>query len=122
MAKKRSREQIDADRIIKANLLILGEKIYNDSTETSRVAKDTYYKDGSINKIGGTLRDSQNFRVMKDTQLVMAQVYYGQYNYPKGTTSGQKNALLIAVNKYQPEQTKIIVAEINEQLLKNFKK
>ena len=121
-SKRRSKEQLKADRIIKKKLLILGDKITDEAWKTSRVAKDTYYKDGGINKAGGTLRDSQNRRVIKDTTLIVAQIYYGQYNYPKGKNSGEKNALLIAVNKFAKEGTKIIVAEINDQILETFKK
>jgi hypothetical protein len=36
MAKRRSREQIDADKIIKEYLNELGEKVYQQATETSR--------------------------------------------------------------------------------------
>ena len=122
MAKRRTRLQIDADKIIKAKLLTLGEKIYVESTKTSRVAKDTYYKDGSINKAGGTLRDSQNYRVKPDTVLTMGQVHYGKYNYPKTLGSGKKNALLIAVNKFAPDTTKVIIQEITDQILQPFKK
>jgi hypothetical protein len=38
MAKRRSREQIDADKIIKEYLNELGEKVYQQATE---VARDT---------------------------------------------------------------------------------
>lgn len=121
MAKKRTKIEIDADRIIKAKLLILGEKINEEATKTSRVAVDTYYKDGSLNKAGGSLRDSQNYRVIKDTTLLVAQIFYGKYNYPKGQNSGEKNAMLIAVKKFVPEGTKLIITDINDQLLKPFK-
>ena len=108
MARRRTRTQIDADQIIKKELNILGEKIFNQAVATSR--RDT-----------GVLQDTQNFRVQPDTVLTMAQVIYGQWNWPAGVTSGDKNALLIAVKKHIPEATKIIVTEINDQLLKNFK-
>ncbi len=108
MAKRRTRIQIDADQIIKKELNELGEKIWNQSVRTSR--RDT-----------GVLQDTQNFRVQPDTVLTVAQVFYGAFNWPAGVTSGDKNALLIAVKDHIPASTKIIVANINDQLLKNYK-
>lgn len=105
---RRNRAQIDADAIIKKELNELGLKINEEAIRTSR--RDT-----------GVLQDTQNFRVRPDTVLTMAQVFYGAFNYPAGVTSGEKNALVIAVKKFLPESTKIIVADINDQLLKNFK-
>jgi hypothetical protein len=108
MAKRRTKIQINADRIIKAKLLILGEEIREQAVRTSR--RDT-----------GRLQDEQNFRVQPDTTLTMAQVYYGKFNYPKGVNSGEKNALMIAVKEHVPKGTKIIITEINDQLLAPFK-
>lgn len=108
MARRRNKEQIKAGKIIKAQLLILGDKIHEQATRTSR--RDT-----------GRLQDEQNFRVIKDKTLVVAQLHYGKYNFPKGVTSGDKNALLIAVRKHAPETTNIIITEINDQLLAPFK-
>ena len=114
MAKRRSKEKIASDKIIKKELNILGEKIYNDATKNSRVAKDTFYKDGSLNKAGGTLRDSQNFRVKPDTVLTVAQVDYGAYQQP--------DELLVAVEKHLDNSTEIVIASINDQLLRDYKK
>lgn len=108
MAKRRTKTEIDADQIIKKELNILGEKIYTRAVATSR--RDT-----------NVLADTQNYMVKPDTTLTMAQVYYGQWNYPKGVTSGEKNALLIAVKEFLPEATKLIVTEMTDQLLKNYK-
>jgi hypothetical protein len=107
--KRRSKQQIQADRIIKKQLLILGDNILEESVPNSR--RDT-----------GRLQDEQNFRVEKDTTLVMAQMYYGAFNYPVGKNSGEKNALLIAVNNQVPKATKVIIKNINDSLLKPFKK
>jgi hypothetical protein len=62
-----------------------------------------------------------NKRVAPDTTLTMYQMYYGQYNYPAGVTSGQKNALLITMQEMIPDTTKIIIGEINDILLQPFK-
>jgi hypothetical protein len=64
MAKRRSREQIDADKIIKEYLNELGEKVYQQATETSR--RDT-----------GRLQDEQNYKVQPDTVLTFGQMVYG---------------------------------------------
>lgn len=109
MAKRRTKEQIQADKIIKANLLKVGQKIWEQATDTSR--RDT-----------GRLQDEQNFRVYNDVNLRHWQMYYGQYNFPKGKTSGEKNALLIAVNEHIPPATKIIVSDLVSKILGPFKK
>lgn len=106
--KRRSKEQIEADKIIKAKLNELGEKIYVATRKESRV--DT-----------GQLVNSINYRVKPDTVLTVAQVYYGKYNYPKGINTGEKNALLINVKKNISETTKIIITDINDALLQPFK-
>lgn len=108
MAKRRSKIQIDADRIIKVQLNEIGEKIYEEARATSRV--DT-----------GRLRDSINYMVKPDTTLTIAQVFYGKYNYPKGVNSGERNALLIAAQKYINGSTKLIITEITDALIQPFK-
>jgi hypothetical protein len=107
MAKRRSREQIDADKIIKEYLNELGEKVYKQATETSR---DT-----------GRLQDEQNYRVQPDTVLTFGQMVYGQWNYPKGITSGEKNALLIAINDNLEDATAIIIQSITDAIIQDFK-
>jgi hypothetical protein len=107
MAKRRSREQIDADKIIKDYLNELGEKVYQQATETSR--RDT-----------GRLQDEQNYRVQPDTVLTFGQMVYGQWNYPKGITSGEKNALLIAIND-NLEDAAIIIQSITDAIIQDFK-
>lgn len=127
MAKiRRSKEQIQSDKIIRKRLLELGEAIYTQSTETSRVAKDTFYKTdrvkpkGTLQRAGGELRDSQNYRMLNDTSLLMVQTYYGAFNYPKGESSGEKNALLIAVNDNIENSVDLIAQEITSELIAPF--
>lgn len=109
MAKRRSKEQISSDRIIKRNLLEFGDKILEVAVPTSR--RDT-----------GRLQDEMNFRVNRDTQIEFAQMYYGAYNYPSGVTSGEKNALRIAIDENIDEVKNIIISEIKDVLLSGFKK
>lgn len=106
---RRSKEQIQADKIIKAELLKLGDRVLDKSVPNSR--RDT-----------GRLQDEQNFRVFKDTNLRMWQMRYGQWNFPKGKNSGEKNALLIAIKEEIPIATKVIVSEITSKIIKQFKK
>lgn len=108
MAKRRTREQIDADKIIKQHLNELGEKVYLQAVETSR--RDT-----------GRLQDEQNYKVQPDTVLTFGQMHYGQYNYPKGQTAGEKNALLIAINENIEDTTKIIITSITDAIIQDYK-
>lgn len=108
MAKRRTKEQIDADKIIKAHLNELGELVYNQATDTSR--RDT-----------GRLQDEQNYMVRPDTVLTFGQMHYGQYNYPKGVTSGEKNALLIAINDHLEDATAIIIQSITDAIIQDYK-
>lgn len=114
MAKRRSKEKIASDKIIKKELNVLGDKIWTDSTKNSRVSKDTFYADGRLNNKGGTLRDSQNFRVKPDTTLTVAQIFYGKFQKP--------DELMQAVKKHVPKSTNIIITEITDQLLRDYKK
>lgn len=108
MAKRRTREQIESDQIIKKRLNELGDTIYNEARETSR------YKTGQ-------LINSINYMVKPDTTLNLAQVYYGKFNYPKGIESGEKNALMIAVENHIDATTNAIVHDINDLILEPFK-
>jgi len=108
MAKRRSKEQLQSDRIIKAELIKLGDDILEVAIPRSR--RDT-----------GRLQDEMNKRVDPDTTLTMYQMYYGQYNYPKGQDSGEKNALLITMNEMIPDATKRIIKNINDVINAPFK-
>lgn len=109
MAKRRTSEQLKTDRIIKAQLLKLGDVVLEEAVPTSR--RDT-----------GRLQDEMNYRVEKDTQIIFAQMYYGAFNYPRGKESGEKNALRIAIKNNVNDTTKAIIKNINDVLLKDFKK
>lgn len=106
--KRRSKEQLNVDRIIKKELLILGDRILEKAVPTSR--RDT-----------GRLQDEMNYRVDPDTKLTMYQMYYGAFNYPAGKESGEKNALLITMKQMIPDTTKIIIQNINDIILEPFK-
>ena len=99
MAKRRTRQQIDADKIIKAQLNELGEKVYQQAKNNSRV--DT-----------GRLRDSVNYMVKPDTVLTVAQVFYGRFQDP--------NELEVAINANVDETINLVVKEIVDQITANY--
>jgi hypothetical protein len=82
--------------------------VYQQATETSR--RDT-----------GRLQDEQNYMVRPDTVLTFGQMVYGQWNYPKGITSGEKNALLIAINDHLEDATAIIIESITDAIVQDFR-
>lgn len=108
MAKRRTKQQIAADQIIKKRLNETGETIYNETREISR------YRTGQ-------LINSINYMVKPDTTLQLAQVYYGKFNWPKDTNVGPKNALMIVVERHVDKTTKLIVQDINDIILAPFK-
>jgi hypothetical protein len=99
VAKRRTRQQIDADKIIKAQLNELGEKVYQQARNNSRV--DT-----------GRLRDSVNYMVKPDTTLTVAQVFYGRFQNP--------NELEVAINANVDETINLVVKEIVDQITGNY--
>jgi len=99
VAKRRTRQQIDADKIIKAQLNELGEKVFQQAKNNSRV--DT-----------GRLRDSVNYMVKPDTVLTVAQVFYGRFQNP--------NELEVAINNNVDETINLVVKEIVDQIRQNY--
>jgi hypothetical protein len=99
VAKRRTRKQIDADKIIKAQLNELGEKVFQQAKNNSRV--DT-----------GRLRDSVNYMVKPDTVLTVAQVFYGRFQEP--------NELEVAINNNVDETINLVVKEILDQITGNY--
>jgi len=99
VAKRRTRQQIDADKIIKAKLNQLGEKVFQQARNNSRV--DT-----------GRLRDSVNYMVKPDTTLTVAQVFYGKFQDP--------NELEVAINANVDETIDLVVKEIVDQITGNY--
>jgi len=99
VAKRRTRQQIDSDKIIKAQLNELGEKVFQQAKNNSRV--DT-----------GRLRDSVNYMVKPDTTLTVAQVFYGRFQDP--------NELEVAINDNVDETINLVVKEIVDQITGNY--
>jgi hypothetical protein len=91
VAKRRTRQEIETDQIIKKQLNELGEIVYQEAKANSRVRT-------------GRLRDSVNYMVKPDTRLTVAQVYYGKYQDP--------DELMMAVNRNIDNTIDLIVQEI----------
>lgn len=107
--KRRTPKQIQEDKIIKKNLEELGNKIYRDARRTTRV-------------LTGALKNSINYAVKPDTRLTMYQLYYGKDVRPSGKTSGEFDALLIAVKENLPESIEVIKKDLTESILYPFRK
>lgn len=123
--KRRSKEQLNVDRIIKKELLILGDKILEKAVPASRRRTDEAG--------GGRLQDEMNKRVDPDTTLNMYQMFYGAYNFPANDSTPRvyingklqinpkMNALYHVMKEMIPDTTKIIIDNINDIILAPFK-
>jgi len=118
VAKRRTKDQVKADKIIRAELMELGEKVYQQAKDQSRVAKDQFYltdrvgSKGSLRKAGGTLRDSVNYKPLTDTVLLLVQVYYGEFQAP--------NELQEAINDNLDDSVNIVVSQIMEKISSGY--
>lgn len=110
MAKRKSIQQQQIEKVTKTNLNKLGEKIIADSAKNSKVRT-------------GDLRDSQNFRVRPYDTLTVTQNFYGKYNTPKGkkTPANRDNIkdtpLRNAVEKHTPDAVKVYIQEMKDLLI-----
>jgi hypothetical protein len=109
MAKRRTKTQIEFDKIIYNQNQIFGNEVVKEAKPFSR--RDT-----------GRLQDELNFSHPTDTSIMFFQMYYGAFNYPAGKESGEKNALRITIDANVKDNTNIIIGEINKYLLEDFNK
>jgi len=109
MAKRRTRQQITADKIIKDNLNILGEKIYRQTRRTTRV-------------LTGSLKNSINYAVKPDTRITFYQNVYGKDVRPAGKKDGELDALMITIKQLLPEGIEVIKKDLTESILYPFRK
>lgn len=109
MAKRRTKQQIASDKIIKANLELLGQKIYKQSRRTTRV-------------LTGSLKNSINYAVKPDTRLTFYQNDYGKDVRPAGKSSGENDALLIAIKELVPLGIEITKKDLIESVMYPFRK
>lgn len=108
MAKRRTKQQIASDKIIKQNLEVLGQKIYKQTRRTTRV-------------LTGSLKNSINYAVKPDTTLTFYQNAYGKDVRPAGKTSGETDALLIAVKELLPAGIEAVKKDLTESILYPFR-
>ena len=109
MAKRRTKEQISSDKIIKANLNILGEQIYKKARKTTRV-------------LTGSLKNSINYAVKPDTKLTFYQNDYGKDVRPSKQNTGEFDALLIAIKELVPISIEVIKKDLTESIMFPFRK
>jgi len=108
-SRRRTKAQIQSDKIIKKNLEILGEKIYRQTKRTTRV-------------LTGSLKKSINYAVKPDTTLTFFQNEYGKDVRPAGEKSGPTDALMITIKELLPEGIEVIKKDLTESLLYPFLK
>jgi hypothetical protein len=106
---RRSKAQIQADKIIKGHLEKIGKKMYFLSKKYTRVQT-------------GRLKKSINYRVEKDTQLIFTQQAYGKDVHPtKQYDKGEPDAMLQAIKELLPAGIEVIKKDIKESILYPFK-
>jgi|TARA_R110000822_G_C15303829_1_gene492177 hypothetical protein len=110
MAKKRrTKDELVADAIIKDNLNILGEEIYKRTRKITRVQT-------------GSLKNSINYSVKPATVLTFFQNSYGKDVEPsKQYTTGEKDALLVTIKDLLPAGIKVIKKDLTESILFPYK-
>ena len=109
MAKRRTKAQIASDKIIKANLNILADKIRKQARRTTRVET-------------GSLKNSIVYAVKPDTRLTFYQNEYGKDVRPAGKSSGENDALLIAIKDLVPISVEVIKKDLAESIMFPFRK
>jgi hypothetical protein len=103
MAKRKTIQEKETEKIITKHLDKLGEVITVESAKNSRV-------------LTGDLRDSQNYRTRPFNVLTVSQNIYGKDLYLKGQNSGPKNALKVSVKKNVPEGIRVLIKDMVDLL------
>jgi hypothetical protein len=112
MAKRRTKTQIEFDKIIYNQNQIFGNEVVKEAKLISR-RKD------------GRLQDELNFSHPTDTSIMFFHMFYGAFITPNTNPDpfgNPKNALRITIDANVKENTNIIIGEINKYLLEDFKK
>jgi hypothetical protein len=99
MAKRKTVQEKEIDKLITKHLDKIGEAISIEASKTSRV-------------LTGDLRDSQNYRTKPYNVLTVSQNVYGKDLYLKGKKDGEKNALAVSMKKNVPEGIKVLVKDM----------
>lgn len=103
MAKRKTIQEKEIEKLTKQHLDSIGEIITTESAKMSRVRT-------------GDLRDSQNFRTRPFNVLTVSQNFYGKWQYLKGKNSGDKNALEVSIKQNLPDGVKLFVKDMVDLL------
>lgn len=118
MAKRKTIQEKEIEKITKDSLNELGRKISVVAARNSKVSK--------LQK--NHLRDSLNYRVRPFDTLTISQFRYGKWNTPKGKSTPQDRGnikdtpILNAINEFVPEAKKIFTKSIADLLKIPIKK
>jgi len=116
MAKRKTVQEKELDKIMSETLNQLGRKITVVAGRNSKVSK--LQKDH--------LRDSMNYRVKPADTLIVSQKFYGKYNTPKGkpTPKNRNNIedtpLKNAIKEFTPEAKNIYIQGVVDVLKKSI--
>ena len=118
MAKRKTIQEKEIERITKDSLNELGRKVSITTARNSKVSK--------LQK--SHLRDSVNYRVKPFDTLIVSQFRYGKWNTPKGKPTPanreriKDTPILNAINDFVPEAKKVFVKSIKDLLIAPIKK
>ncbi len=118
MAKRKTIEEKEIEKITKNNLDKLGRNISVVTARNSKVSK--------LQK--SHLRDSVNYRVKPFDTLIVSQFRYGKWNTPKGRPTPQNRSnikdtpILNSINQFLPEAKKVFVKSMVDLLKSPIKK
>ena len=118
MAKRKTIQEKEIEKITKDSLNELGRTISVVTARNSKVSK--------LQK--NHLRDSLNYRVRPFDTLTISQFRYGKWNTPKGKATPKDRSnikdtpILNAINQYVPEAKKVFIKSIADLLKSPIKK
>ena len=118
MAKRKTIQEKEIEKITKDSLNELGRTISVVTARNSKVSK--------LQK--NHLRDSLNYRVRPYDTLTISQFRYGKWNTPKGKTTPKDRSnikdtpVLNAINEHVPNAKKVYIKSIADLLKSPIKK
>ena len=122
MAKRKTIQQKQMDKLTSDSLNELGRRIIATSSRNSKIGDWTKLSPKQKEKRDKHLRDSGNWRVKLFDTLIVSQNFYGRYNTPKGnpTPSNRKEItntpLKNAIRDLVPDATKVYIKNMVDLL------
>jgi hypothetical protein len=104
LAKRKTLQQKTLEKELENSLNDLGKLISKDASKNSKV-------------LTGDLRDSQNYKTRPYNVLTVSQNIYGKDLFLRGKYSGEKNALMVSIEKNLPEGIDLIVQDMVDLLI-----